>query len=33
MQIALTEAMQTISQVNQGKWTVINSSVTETAEI
>lgn len=31
MQIALTEAMQIISQANQGKWAVINSSLTEIA--
>lgn len=33
MQITLTEAMQIISEVNQSKWAVINSSLTGTAEI
>lgn len=33
MQIALTEAIQIISEVNQGKWAVINFSLTGTAEI
>lgn len=33
MQIAQTEAMQIISQVNLGKWALVNFSLTGMAEI